>query len=110
MDSDDPHAKKNIAPYVGIGIGAGNAQTSIEIQTKAGSTTQTTNNDTKTILLAQGIIGVNYFIDDFSYIGVEYRYVATGSTSTLGSALTSHNINLTMNFSFGGSSTNKFGF
>ena len=74
----------NIAPYVGLGIGYAYVQNNLTI------TYSNTTTDPSTITLQQGdfwrnytslagqaIAGVNYFMDDFTTIGIDFRYFST---------------------------------
>ncbi len=58
----------------------------------------TTWSKTEGTTAVQGIIGGSYFLDDFTWFGLDYRYMVTQKVDRLNSSLQMH----TLNFSFTG--------
>lgn len=94
------------APFIGGGLGYGRTQNIFKLndQRVPPVTTngvyfyrQTVN---KNGLTYQGVVGINYFLDDVTFVGIDYRYVATSSMSPAGGSLQLNTINLSANFSF----------
>ena len=48
----------------------------------------------------QAIVGINYFIDSYTFIGLDYRFQQYGKIDALDKGFTKQNLNITMNFSF----------
>lgn len=85
-------------PYIGIGAGMASAHT--ELKFKADHQKTTTNNGSKFVSAMQGIIGFNYWADDYTSFGVDYRLQKLGKLSAFDSAPLAHNLSITMNFAF----------
>lgn len=71
-------SQANFVPYVGVGIGFGSVQESLDLYyhlpNASYQQTYTTTNTTNT-LLGQAILGISYFMDDCMAIGIDYRYL-----------------------------------
>lgn len=67
-----------LVPYVGLGIGMASVKNSVNFvdtiinQSIGGNVTSHAG-------AAQLIVGVSYFLDDYAWIGVDFRYLSTGS-------------------------------
>ncbi len=108
----------NIVPYIGLGIGAVRIRdtinfvnTTLPLPLGVNSSYAAKANFNSTA--AQGILGVNVFLDDFTWIAMDYRYLATGTINSTGTLSTAdsflipdniryalHTLNFTINFSF----------
>ena len=73
----------NIAPYVGLGIGYAYIQNNLAFRTSSGTSPgkfDIANGQfwrSYTSLAGQAIAGVNYFMDDFSTLGIDFRFFST---------------------------------
>ncbi|QMT61173.1 outer membrane beta-barrel protein [Legionella sp. PC997] len=112
--SSDPNV--NFVPYLGVGVGGADILNHAVFQSNEqcialGTCSPIVNESFDTShfgFAAQGIIGFNYYIDDFTTIGLDFRYVSTfnfsnnnNSSSTTNSSNNSFGIstiNLTGNF------------
>jgi opacity protein-like surface antigen len=89
-----------IAPYIGIGIGTARIKDSNNLVN-----THTLNSVGKTVhangSAYEGILGLSYYMDDFTSASVDYRYLSTKSLPSLGNkSYTLNAINFTINFAF----------
>ena len=89
--------ESSFAPYLGVGVGFAQTQTILKLQ--AGQqdvdwTNASTNSvqqgtvlvryeTTKTSVTSQGIVGFNYFLDDFTAFFMDYRYVGASTSDAL---------------------------
>lgn len=66
----------NLVPYIGIGIGEAVVKDGINF-----INTVTTYSEGRTLNssgnAAQGILGISYYMDDFTWVGMDYRYITT---------------------------------
>lgn len=79
-----------VVPFVGVGIGYAFVQNAMQVYR---ATTTDPANDPYTnrqvfgvlqqryIYAGQGLAGINYFMDDFTWIGIDFRYFTTGSST-----------------------------
>ncbi len=79
----------SVLPFVGGGLGMSYVQNSLQFYspsiTTANSTTIPSREifsalQTRTTWAAQGIVGVHYFLDDFTWFSLDLRYFQTGSS------------------------------
>ncbi|MFA6302288.1 MAG: outer membrane beta-barrel protein [Legionella sp.] len=76
-DPDNP-----VIPYLGLGIGGARVKNGVNfvndltIRSIGGTTTSN-------VAAGQFIVGISYFMDDYAWFGVDYRYLSTG-TITIG--------------------------
>lgn len=106
------NTETNAVPYVGIGIGRAQIRNFSDFIATApnGSPLSNGGNVTFTSSAAQGILGVSYFMDDFTWAGMDLRYTTTKSAPQLQDAastsknyaLTSLNFNINFAFDKGG--------
>ncbi|KTD62045.1 outer membrane protein [Legionella spiritensis] len=83
----------NFVPYVGLGIGFAKLNSNMKlyntyvnnVYAKKSAVAEFTDNSGAPIV--QGIIGASYFLDDFTSIGVDFRYLKTNMISSLGASL-----------------------
>ena len=89
------------APYLGLGIGYAYIQNKVSLYDNNVLIPYTSLSKTSTTPAAQLIIGAGYFVDEFTFVGLDYRYL---TTKTLGkpfdSAYQLNSINLTIGGSF----------
>lgn len=76
-DLFDISEQSNYVPFVGFGVGYATVQNTINFYNTL--TPYTKSSDRKGLAALQGIIGVNYFMDDFTAIGLDFRYFTTQS-------------------------------
>lgn len=87
-------------PFIGVGLG--------KAQIKTGSNFTNTISDatigatrTNSSTAAQGIIGVSYFMDDYAWVALDYRYLTTNSLSAVNkNRYTLNTLNFTVDFAF----------
>ena len=107
--SSDPNV--NLVPYIGAGVGIGSIQNTAQLQNNViifnGYVPfYTSVSGSNTNPAVQGIIGLNYYLDDYTTIGVDFRYLSTfnfssttsSSSSFSNSAFGISTLNLTANF------------
>ena len=93
----------NVVPYFGLGLGFAQLKNTVQIENNqyvnAGSyipiATKTTS--TKTGVALQGVLGVNFYIDDFVTIGMDYRYLSAAKSSNSTTTTTSGNSQYAIN-------------
>ena len=90
----------NVVPYVGLGIGKSRVKNSsnfINTKTKASKG----HSDTTSSSAAQGILGVSYYLDDYTWAGMDYRYLTTNSLKSFANSRYAINsLNFNVNFAF----------
>jgi opacity protein-like surface antigen len=101
--SSDPDT--HFFPYLGIGFGAANIRQSVNFARSIGVITNPFSvGFTRSMSsgAAQGILGIGVYMDDYTWGGLDYRYVTTTSAlRDLGSERYGiHTLNLSINFSF----------
>lgn len=83
-----------LVPYIGGGIGY-TWITNTENLTNKITTTTVKFSETHNASAAQGILGLGYYIDDYSWVSLDYRYITTGLTDTLRSrGVNNHNYSI----------------
>ncbi|KTD65636.1 outer membrane protein [Legionella shakespearei] len=98
-DVDNP-----VFPYIGAGIGHARVRMSgnfVNTNTGVSHTESITSNGAA----AQGILGVGMFMDDFAWIGMDYRYLTTNTIKEIENkryAINTLNFNVGMAFDKGG--------
>lgn len=96
-------------PYAGLGIGFGSANTSISLQCNPTNFTNpptSCNGDipgakvssSESTPVGEFIVGASYFMDDYSTIYFDYRFVTTGSLRALDTRYQIHTFNIGFNF------------
>lgn len=94
------HSANDIAPYLGLGLGYSVIQTSIKSGC-SGCQKLEFNAGNKPAPIAQGVLGVSYWLDDFTMLGLDYRFLGYGKIQQYNvNKGYSQNVNLTMNFSY----------
>jgi opacity protein-like surface antigen len=89
-----------VVPYVGVGVGRaqiknGNNFINTVNLYSHGHTVTTTSN------AYQGILGLGYYMDDYTWASMDYRYLSTQNTSTLvDNSYALNTLNFTINFAF----------
>ena len=88
-------------PYVGAGIGYAYLKNEIKFYCNNQSIACTNISETTSTSALQGILGLAYYMDDYTWFGLDYRYIATGSSEMLNSSnVQVHTINLSFSGSF----------
>jgi opacity protein-like surface antigen len=100
------HSDSLTAPYIGLGIGYTGMKTGTNINqsTTPGATgplLATIGQGQQSILMYQGILGLSHFLDDFTSIGVDYRYQSFGTIKVYNDKGHAHNFSITLNFAYG---------
>lgn len=95
-----PRDSSGLGPYIGLGLGY--AYVKNQIQFYCNNVTIPCSKVSKSTRspAIQGIIGANYYLDDFSWFGLDYRYYSTKNITMLGTNAQVHSINLSVNGSF----------
>lgn len=95
-------------PYIGIGIGYASVLNKIQFYYSNTPITGADFSERRNAFAGQAIIGTNYFMDDFTSFGLDFRYLSTAGIASSNSSLVSANnvryqymaVNLTFNGSF----------
>ncbi len=66
---------ENVVPYAGIGVGGSYVSSTIEFYYDETAITQTQRTSHDYLFILQGIIGLSYFLDDFTSFGLDFRYL-----------------------------------
>ncbi|MFI4918001.1 MAG: outer membrane protein [Legionellales bacterium] len=89
-------------PYLGIGLGGARVRNSVNF-VNTNTSASIGNSVYKTSTAIQGIMGLSFFIDDYAWLGIDYRYTSTYTVNNLNSARVVLNaINFNLNCAFGG--------
>jgi hypothetical protein len=97
------------SPYVGLGIGYAGIQNNPKLRCRGADPicdnfiNLPQQKESAGAAMGQGIIGLNYWLDDFSSIALDYRYISTLSRSRSGNVTSINNAQLqvqTLNFVF----------
>jgi opacity protein-like surface antigen len=83
-------------PYLGVGIGKAKQDIATKIE-RNGAYLSTPFSSEQSVNIGQVIVGVLYFLDDYSNVGFDYRYMQTAKITTYNKSLARHNLNITMN-------------
>lgn len=96
--------RTNFAPYLGIGLGYASLQSKQSFE-KEPLTEPSFNLDTlkesNGAGIGQAILGVNYFMDDFAAVGIDYRYMILTKTGHATTYFQPQTINLSFTYAFG---------
>lgn len=92
--------KTNWAPYVGVGVGYGGIYNVFNL-TYQGSTFYTYSKH-HSVLMGQAIAGLGYFMDDYTFVGLDYRYVGSQKYGDLNLTLKDNTVNVSFTFALGG--------
>lgn len=88
-------------PYIGGGIGYAYLQNDIKFYCDNQDIACTHLSETTSTAALQGILGIAYYMDDYTWFGLDYRYITTGSSEMLNSNhVQLHTINLSFSGSF----------
>jgi opacity protein-like surface antigen len=109
-DIIDYESDKNIFPYVGAGIGFASLKNQVNfVQTVIPPNNSPNSHGTSTLFsstAAQAILGVGYFMDDYTWAGIDYRYLTINTLENYGNSRYAINsINFNVNLSFDKGST-----
>lgn len=77
----DIYSMSDYVPYVGVGVGYAHVTNSLQFYYGPTTKIGTLFSESKSLAGLQGILGVNYFMDDFTTIGLDFRYFTTQSTT-----------------------------
>jgi hypothetical protein len=101
-----PNSSTNTVPYVGLGVGRAQVRNfSNFIYTNLRGASHGSN-ITTTATALQGILGVSYFMDDFTWIGMDLRYSTTKNLPQIQDAVVASkqyaltSLNFNVNFAF----------
>lgn len=94
-------ASRNFIPYVGAGVGYAYVSNNLKIYNKEVVVTAGRIKETNTSPAGQIILGSSYFLDDFTFFGMDVRYFTTSSKSNaLDSRVQVYSFNLSFNGAF----------
>lgn len=87
------------SPYAGLGIGYAYIQNSVQFYyNNAAITSSYTASESSAAV--QGIVGLGYFLDDFTWFGLDYRYFTTRNIGVLDARMQVNSVNVSFNGSF----------
>ncbi len=93
----------SFAPYLGLGIGYISLKNSVTFYQNGVAIPPGSVSSTESDAGAQGIIGFSYFMDDFTWASMDYRYISTNNIKDFNNKRYElHTLNFTINFSFEG--------
>lgn len=95
-----PNTDKNFGAYLGLGVGVGRVQNNVAFYNNNVLISGTSFSTVQTSGVAQGIIGYEYWMDDFTMLGIDYRYITSRKINSLGKALQLDTLNLNLTFAF----------
>lgn len=95
-----PDCPTTIAPYLGVGVGYAYLKHNIKFYANNVPIAGTISEGTNTTPAAQAIAGVSYFLDDFTWFGLDYRYFTTRNLDFFDARFQLNSINVTFNGSF----------
>lgn len=87
-------------PYIGAGIGYANIQSNLNFYFNNVQISGSKITDRGNTAIGQVIAGVNYFMDDFTAIGLDFRYFSTKKIDPFNTNVQSGSINLSFNGAF----------
>ncbi len=90
----------NFAPYVGLGIGYGGISNQFTINFNGNQIYKYSK--TASAVMGQGIVGLGYYMDDYCFVGVDYRYIGSGKIGTFGVQMKDQTLNFGFTYAFGG--------
>lgn len=95
-DFFSPNSTSFFVPYLGIGIGFAGIENSLQFycNNEAIACTRLSEKDSTTA--AQGIVGLSYFLDEFAWFGLDYRYLTTNKIDLFDARQQIHTINLSI--------------
>ncbi len=88
-----------VVPYIGLGIGYASIHNKLDLYSFddfIGTVISTSDGEGA----VQFIIGAQYFADDFTSVGLDYRFFTTKKIGALDERFNVHTLNLTLNFAF----------
>lgn len=88
---------KRASPYFGLGYGQAYVVTKADMY-NGDVFVDTVLKVKKSTTVAQAIVGVSYFLDDYTWLGVDGRVQRYSKIEQLGDSFTQYNINFTVNF------------
>ena len=91
--------KTNFAPYLGVGLGYANLHSNLKISSEVNTLGSASKSGSAGIL--QAILGLNYFMDDFTAVGIDYRYMILSKTGSVTNYYQPQTINLSFTYAFG---------
>ncbi len=87
-------------PYIGAGIGYANVQNKLDFYFNNVQIAGTKIADRTNTPIGQVIAGVNYFMDDFTAVGIDFRYFSTRKIDPFNTSVRSASLNLSFNGAF----------
>ena len=90
----------NIAPYLGAGIGYGYIYNESRFYCNNSTIPCSTFTESSNGLVGQIIAGVGYFADQFTWFGLDYRYISADESNISNNRLAIHTVNLTISGTF----------
>jgi len=87
-------------PYIGVGLGYAHIQNSVKLYLNNVVIPGTTVSDQENAGAGQFILGINYFMDDFTTLGLDYRYFVSSAVYPITSRTSFNAINITLTGAF----------
>lgn len=89
-----------LVPYVGVGVGFANVQSRAKFYFNQVLIAGSQEKDSNSTAIAQAILGASYFLDDFTTVGLDVRYIGSRRINVLNERLQVLTLNVILNFSF----------
>ena len=86
----------NFVPYLGLGIGYASIKNSLSGYHK--DVLIGTASETSSAAIGQAIAGLSYFFDDFTSLGLDYRYLVTTKSGTFNTSFQAQTLNLSFTY------------
>jgi opacity protein-like surface antigen len=96
--------RTNFVPYLGLGLGYANLQSKQSFEKEplySASFNLDTITESRSAGIAQAILGLNYFMDDFAAVGIDYRYMIISKSGYATNYFQPQTINLSFTYAFG---------
>lgn len=90
----------NLVPYVGAGLGVAYVNNNFRLLFNNQTLQITKVKEHQTTAAVQGIVGASYFMDDYTWFGLDYRYITTQNIDILDNRVQIHTVNLSFSGMF----------
>jgi opacity protein-like surface antigen len=97
-DEDDSDTK--FVPYLGLGIGYAYVQNTLDFYYDYVKINPKNNKASSTTPIAQGILGMDYFVSNTTSLGLDFRYYTTKKIKSFDAKASAASINFVVNYSF----------
>ncbi|TIE93034.1 hypothetical protein DI028_15555 [Legionella pneumophila] len=97
----------SFVPYLGLGLGYGTVRSNFKLYNVNYNNSQVPifeSKESSSAAMAQGILGISYFLDDFAAFGLDFRYLATSRVDSLDASLRIPTVNVSFIYALDSSS------